>query len=260
MNTQPDRHDARSKPKIVVGTGWWSGPPTMWNLGDDLIRSPQFFKIWHRQVLRYLDPIAILVTDSRSPIKPDFRSFARVQVIETDRNYGHSNDIRIGKIQTKFCGLIRSVLMSACFAVSCDADYYVYVEQDCLIRGERFLSTAMGALDQGILCGQRTQGGRGIENRPAAPMLQQSLMIVRNESLERFITAILKAPESDGELSPEVKMERDLQPFGEIVIPYGRSRPIDFSLSHFYAQHLTRDELIQFLKVEGLVFSDWFDQ
>ena len=53
-------------------------------------------------------------------------------------------------------------------------------------------------------------------------------------------------------------MERDMAPHGILLAPYGRSRPIEFSRSHFYAQHLTRDELNAFLESENLQFDDWF--
>ena len=47
-------------------------------------------------------------------------------------------------------------------------------------------------------------------------------------------------------------------PYGLLQVPYGRSRPIDFGRSHFYVQHLTREELLGFLEAERLTFSDWF--
>jgi Glycosyl transferase family 2 len=42
-------------------------------------------------------------------------------------------------------------------------------------------------------------------------------------------------------------MKRQLAPFEFVQVPYGRSRPIDFGRSHFYAQHLDEDELRQFV-------------
>jgi len=250
---------APSGRKIVVGTGWWcSGGRTSWMIGDDLTRSPEFFALWYRQVMKSLNPLTVFVTDSHSPKKPPFDRFDRVAWVELDRNYGHAIDIRTGNSKAKLSGFTRSVLLGASFALSCDADFYIYVEQDCLLRGENLLAEAIGDQEFDFFCGQRTQGGRGIENRIAAPMLQQSLMIVKGNGLERFITNLLVARETDGELSPEVKMERDFKPFGQVLIPYGRSRPIEFSRSHFYAQHLTKEELGQFLAAEGLRFGDWF--
>jgi hypothetical protein len=240
--------------KIIVGSGWWStDTESPWNLGDATTRSPTFFSLWHRQIVRCLDPATILVTDSKSPHKPRIYDHERVVWLELDKNYGHANDIRTGLIETKYCGFTRSVLVGAMFALACDADYYVYVEQDCLLRGSNFLHNAIAGQDADILIGDRISGGKGIEGRVAAPFYQQSLMIVKRTGLERFMTATLSAPENDGQLSPERKMERDLPPFGIVAVPYGRSRPIDFSLSHFYAQHLSEEELRQFLLLEEVL-------
>jgi hypothetical protein len=174
--------------------------------------------------------------------------------VELDKNYGHANDIRTGKISTKYSGFTRSVLQGCLYALNCDADYYVYVEQDCLIKGKNFLKQAMGQSEEDILIGGATEGGVGLDGKKAAPMRQQSLMIVKKSGMERFLSGLLSADWSDGETSPEITMERQLQPLGTISIPYGRSRPIDFIQPCFYAQHFTQDELSQFIQLEGLVY------
>jgi hypothetical protein len=162
--------------------------------------------------------------------------------------------VRVGRItiKNKYSGYLRSVLNGAMHAYCCDADYYVYVEQDCLVRGEQFLEHAVAGTSLDILIGERTQGGTGLHGRPANPMFQNSLIVVKREGLERFMSRLLDAPWSDGELSGEIIMERQLVPFEVVAVPYGRSRPIDFSTSHFYAQHLSDEELTSFLEVEGL--------
>jgi hypothetical protein len=241
--------DGRSKlGKIVVGSGWWCDEaPHDWTLGSPLTRSTAFFDIWYRQVIRCLGPDRIVVTDSASPIKPDYRSYP-LEWIELDRNYGHPNDVRTGRVKTKYSGFTRSVISGAMYALCCDADFYVYIEQDCLIQGEDFLRYAVGDTTQDILLGTPTENGKGLNGCTAAPILQQSLMIVRRPGLERFLEGLLGAPWTDGECSPEEIMRRRLAPFDFIQVPYGRSRPIDFGRSHFYAQHLDDDELQRFLE------------
>jgi hypothetical protein len=213
-------------------------------LGSDLARSVRFFELWYRQVQRCLQPHRIVVTDSASPIKPDLRG-KQLEWIELDRNYGHPNDVRIGRVRTKYSGFTRSVINGAMYALCCDADYFVYVEQDCLLHGDDFLAQALAGSAEDILLGAPTENGKGLHGRIAAPMIQQSLMIVRRAGLERFITGILEATWTDGEKSPEETMRIQLVPFGYVGVPYGRSRPIDFSRTHFYAQHLDDDELGQ---------------
>jgi hypothetical protein len=237
------------RPKVIVGSGWWcDNNRATWTIGAPATRSPAFFDLWLRQVHRCLRPHRVVVTDSASPIKPNDRSDASLVWIELDRNYGHALDLRAGRIKTKYSGFTRSVMIGATYALSCDADVYVYVEQDCLLVGEDFLAKAIGDASEDILLGARAENGVGINGALAAPMLQQSVIVVWREALERFIEGLVGSPWSDGEVSPEEIMARRLAPFGLLRIPYGRSRPIDFGLSHFYAQHLSETELSKMLQ------------
>jgi hypothetical protein len=248
MNDWSIRNNDR--PKVVVGSGWWyDGSSAPWAIGALATRSPAFFNVWRRQVHRCLRPLRIVVTDSASPVKPDHGSDPSLVWIELDRNYGHANDLRMGWIKTKYSGFTRSVMNGAMYALCCDADFYVYVEQDCLLFGDELLANAMGNATEDILLGARTENGVRADGAPAARMLQQSFMIVRRAALERFITSLLDSPWSDGEVPPEEIMEHRLAPFGLLRIPFGRSRPIDFGLTHFYAQHLSETELSRALQL-----------
>ena len=89
------------------------------------------------------------------------------------------------------------------YARCCDADFYVFVEQDCLLYGDDLLNRAVADRNDDILPGRPTEGGKGLNGSVAAPMLQNALIIVRRTGLERFIGAILGAPWTDGEVSPE---------------------------------------------------------
>lgn len=235
--------------KIVVASGWWCDRAQHdWALGSEATRAPEFFALWHRQVQRCLRPARIVVTDSASPVTPDITGYDGLQWIRLDRNYGHANDLRTGRIDTKYSGFTRSVINGAMYALCCDADYFVYVEQDCLLAGDDFLVHAIGDSSADILLGPAPQNGRGLNGAAAAPMLQQSLMIVRRTGLERFLIGLLGAPKGDGEVSPETTMRKRLVPFDFLRVPYGRSRPIDFDRPHFYAQHLDDEELDRFTK------------
>lgn len=245
-----NRDGGQSAPKVIVGTGWWCDvAPHDWAIGAAQTRSSAFFETWYEQVVNCFNPTRIVVTDSASPLKPNCRSKHLVEWIVLDQNYGHPNDIRVGKLCTKYSGFTRSVINGAMYALCCDCDFYVYVEQDCLVYGDNLLTHAIGDSMSDILLGQVTENGRGINGMVAAPMLQQSLMIVRRVALERFLDGVLGAPWTDGERSPEEIMAARLKPFDWIRIPFGRSRPLDFLQSHFYAQHLSQQELAQFLQL-----------
>ena len=249
----PRNATPQNTPKVVVGSGWWcNNIESEWDIGCKDTRSISFFYLWIAQVVKCLSPHKIVITDSHSPLKPDYEAYDLIQWIELDKNYGHANDIRTGKIITKYSGFTRSALQGCMYALNCDADYYVYIEQDCLIKGKNFLEHAIGKCSEDILIGQATVRGMGLHGEIAAPMKQQSLMIVKRSGMERFISGLLEADWSDGEVSPEITMERQLQPLGSVSIPYGRSRPIDFEQPCFYAQHFTADELTQFIQIEGL--------
>jgi hypothetical protein len=135
------------------------------------------------------------------------------------------------------------------YALCCDADFYVFVEQDCLLYGSDFLNRAVANSRDDILLGRPTEGGKGLNGSIAAPMLQNALMIVRRTGIERFIDAMLGAPWTDGEVAPEETMKRRISPYGLIGIPFGRSRPIDFKEPTFYVHHVDDNELARFLKL-----------
>jgi hypothetical protein len=230
--------------KVVVGTGWWCAEqPHDWTIGSPETRTQSFFETWRNQVLDCIAPAAIHVTDSAAPLKPaGYNQLPGVVWTVLDRNYGHANDIRTGKIETKYSGFTRSVLLGATYALMCDATHYVYVEQDCLVFGRDFVDASIGGSGADIFLGKPTENGVGLSGA-AAPMLQQSVMIVRRSGLERFISQLLSAPHTDGEVSPEETMRQLLPPFDLLNVPYGRSRPIDPATPHFYAQHLSDVEL-----------------
>jgi hypothetical protein len=247
----------RSTPKVVVGSGWWRGEqPHQWSIGAPITSSPEFFALWYRQVMLCLSPARIVVTDSASPMVPDWRLFPEIEWVTLDANYGHANDIRSGKIATKYSGFTRSLLHGAMYALCCDADYYVYVEQDCLVRGHDLIAHATAGVASDIIVGAPAEGAAGLGGRRAAGMLQQSLIIARREGVARLIRGLLEVPWTDGEVPPEETMRLRLQPLGTLAIPYGRSRPIDFGRSHYYVQHLTEAELAAFCDREGLSLRD----
>jgi hypothetical protein len=247
---KPSKVKKTATPKLIVGSGWWcDNRPHDWTIGASITQSVGFFKLWYQQVMQCLNPYSIVVTDSASPERPDYRSFRNVHWIELDRNYGQPNDIRTGRIRTKYSGFTRAVINGAMYALCCDADFYVFVEQDCLLYGSDFLNRAVANSRDDILLGRPTERGKGLNGSIAAPMLQNALMIVRRTGIERFIDAMLGAPWTDGEVSPEETMKRRISPYGLIGIPFGRSRPIDFKEPTFYVHHVDDNELARFLKL-----------
>jgi hypothetical protein len=250
--------DGRPRLKIVVGSGWWcDGTRSPWLIGDQITKTPEFFRLWLYLVRRYIEPDQIVIIDSRSPLKPSEYLRNDLTWIELDRNYGHSNDIRTGRVVTKFAGNTRAQILGAMFALCNDADIFCYVEQDCIIRGRNIIDQALAGRQPGIVVGGPPINAIGLNGGRAAGFHQEAIVIVGRNSLQRFIVGRMRGPETDGELSSELKLVRDCAPIDILAIPYGRSRPIEFEQSHYYAQCLTEDELRQFLAVEGLRASDF---
>jgi hypothetical protein len=239
--------------RVVVGSGWWSSPaPNPWNIGDPITRSPEFFGLWLHLVQRYIEPAAIVVVDSASPRKPPAKLRAAATWIELDANHGHANDLCTGLHPGKLAGVTRAIVLAATFALCDDADIFCYVEQGCLVRGDGFIAGALAGRPPGIMFGAPTRDGRGLHGGPAAAMHQMSVILVGRASIPRFVNALLTAPESDGDMSPEIKLARYCAPFEELALPFGRSRPIDFTVPAFYIKHATTEELQQFCRVEGI--------
>lgn len=88
---------------------------------------------------RYPVPVCwqVVVADSNSPVKPQFvhsdeqaERYPKLQWVELSKNFGHeavSSAPTIG-------GWERSVLQGAFQAILNDVDYFIYVEQDLLVR------------------------------------------------------------------------------------------------------------------------------
>jgi hypothetical protein len=186
--------------KYVIGSGWWCTHECSWRserkrLGDDLIRTATFHALWYKAVDRFTDPCKILIVDSASPVRPPIREDdPRIEVISLDQNYGHSTSC-----QAKFCGYTRSCMMGVAYAWLCDADYFVYVEQDCLLYGEGLIEHAIERMRRKYMFGDGTG---------TLQPLQQSLFIIARSAFRSFLDAMDRIRETDGEVSPEVKFAR----------------------------------------------------
>ena len=147
--------------------------------------------------------------------------------------------------------------MGVAYAWLCDADYFIYVEQDCLLYGEGLIEHAIGLMRHDYMFGS----GVGTPQP-----LQQSVFIIKRPAFRAFLDGYDRVRESDREISPEVKFARlrydwaaariggprwqrrwwrltrgrwyDILPFG-----YGRARPIDWEQPYFYFQHGSREEV-----------------
>lgn len=229
--------------KYIIGTGWWCDGTGLHSHSkhqkyvDKKTRQSDFFDLWYKSVKKYTKPDKIIMVDSNSPIKPNLSGKDDVEFISLNKNYGAAID---GTSKGILSGWDRSVLMGASYAMLCDVDYFVYIEQDCLIHGKGIIEYAISKMNRA-----KVMLGDGIGTPQP---IQQSFIIVKGDYLQTFISKdftlndksfLRKSPEKRyGEYFKQVAK---MLPFG-----YGRTRPINFNDEYFYAQHLRSNELRKF--------------
>jgi hypothetical protein len=256
-----------SEYSYIVGSGWWcsgfdesSTNPNRKLLGDERIRAVGFFKLWFDSIRRCTSPANIVVIDSHSPIKPNPELRSGVAWVELPFNAKHSTN-HIGK----WSGWTRSVLMSGHFALNSDVDYFVYVEQDCLLEGKKIIEHCISHMKTDLMFGS----GEGTPQP-----LQQSFFIVRRNRLAQFMYNLVCLNSDDRDLSPEWKFvyaswwplvaasnigllkhrrARELALrvarrffYDHLPIGAGRSRPLPIGAQHLYFQHGTSEELADY--------------
>lgn len=260
--------------RYVIVSGWWcpdDGEDSRRKLlGDDYIRSAEFHKVWYAAVDKYTNPEKILIVDSASPQPPPLNGDdPRVEYVRLSLNAGHSTNH-----QGKYCGYTRAILVGLEYALQCDADYLVYVEQDALVYGDGIVEHCINRMSHPYMFGHP----RGTVQR-----LQQSFFIIKLDSARRFIQRLHSIAARDGEVSPEEKFHiaaskgpvallcylgqrREkkayqrldwkitpwLRNYDFLPMGYGRSRPVDFGEPFFYFQHGDREEVSKFLGLAGL--------
>ncbi|WP_424969584.1 hypothetical protein [Dinoroseobacter sp. S76] len=270
MSAGTDIRDPALKPgpRIVVGSGWWSSDrefkqefPGRKELGDAVIRSVPFFELWLDSVSKVMAPSEIVVVDSAAPLKPDAEKRSNVRWIELPFNARHSTD-HVGR----WSGWMRSVLVSGNYAMASDCDYFVYVEQDCLLQGADLWKTCKDAMTADHMFGS----GAGTPQP-----LQQSFFVIRGAALPGFLANLTRLERRDRDLSPEwkfvwacsdtltrlanvglfrtkitrkagLKIAKALGLFCFLPVGSGRARPIPFDTPHYYFQHGTGDEIARY--------------
>lgn len=256
----------------LIGSGWWcadgderSANPARALIGDDGIREVEFFSVWLDSIRRCTTPVTIAVIDSHAPVKPDPALRAEVAWVELPFNAKHSVN-HVGQ----WSGWMRSVLMSGHYALNSDADYFVYVEQDCLLEGAGIIEHCISQMTTDLMFGN----GEGTPQP-----LQQSFFIVSRKGLAQFLHNLFSLRASDRDLSPEWKFvyaswwplvmaynlgllkyhrmnrlalriaRRFL--YNHLPIVGGRTRPLASGANYLYFQHGTSKELEAYLERVG---------
>jgi len=264
--------------KYIIGSGWWCTDKSQETraelLGDDEIRGQNFHKLWYEAINKYTSPEKIIIVDSNSPTKPILNNKDdRLELVSLNVNGGHSTN-HVGK----FCGYTRAILLSLEYALQCEVDYFVYIEQDALIYGKGIIEHCINEMNKPYMFGSGDD---------TAGVLQQSFFIMRRDAIVNFRNKLVAMSETDNELSPENKFHiacshgsekllahikkksltssfykrlnwqcfKNLRNWQELPIGYGRVRPLDFQAPYFYFQHGCKDELASYLTLTGIEWS-----
>ncbi len=262
------------KCKYVIGSGWWCAEKEADTrqelLGDDSIRGKEFHQLWYQSVCKYSSPTKILIVDSASPIKPDINADdPRLELLSLDVNAGHSTH-HLGK----FCGCVRAMQLGMMYALQCEVDYYVYVEQDALLFGEGVIEKCIEKMTTPYMFGSG-------EGTPLST--QQSLFVIRKDGILPFLKRLNGLSYTDNEICPEEKFHlvcskgpvsflgwlsfnrhknklakwfywqafKYLRNYDYLPVGYGRARPINFDDEQFYFQHGELSDLDEYLRKTG---------
>ncbi len=266
----------------VIGVGWWCDGTADggWIGSYDFQRMPEFSQIWYHFVNKYTKPKKIIMIDNCSPLKPMFPKDDRIEILKMDRNYHHVRSGHPGL----WCGQMRGIMLQAFYALMCDADYFVFIEQDCLVRGENWVEKAIDHMKK-----HNAEISYGWKDHDYKA--DHTIIIVKNSAILDFIRNYALIEQSDYEVRPELKYlfvhkdpkevshfqwaikKHNIQQatlsspirrlnFVELPFPYGAvhgspKRNMDFTKPIISAQQWSKEELIEMLKGEGLTLEQF---
>ncbi len=232
-------------PGYIVHSGWWCDESRRhiganYNESDDRIRTPKFFDVWYDCVTKFSNPEKIIVVDSASPLKPDI-SGKSVEWVNLKMNFKH------GMVcEGQYGGWTRAFALGAMYAYLNDAEYSVFLEQDCLIVGEGIIERAIENMARADI----SYGGSSVVR------IEQSFVIIKRDYILTFLHDFLGMKQSDRDLFTEVKFQRiqkreyalsfvglNKSRFTPLPFGFGRNRPLDCNVKQFYAQQWSREEL-----------------
>ncbi len=258
----------------IIGSGWFCDNKGTggWVGSWDFQRMQEFSALWYHFVNKYTKPKKIVIVDNASPFKPIFPDDGKIEIISMDRNYKHVCTGHPGK----YCGQMRGIMLTAFYALMNDADYFVFIEQDCLVRGENWIENTIAYMEKHNA--EISYGWKDHEYRA-----DHTIIIVKNSAILDFIRNYIAIEQKDYDVRPElkylfvhkdqkevnhfqwVKDRRSLEQatlafpinrlnFIELPFPYGaiHKRKMDFNKSVFSAQQWSKEELLELLRIEGL--------
>lgn len=226
-------------PKYSIGSGYFErGYAQRW-----------FYHVWLDTVLKYADPKPqqILVLASGGFVCPQPHPLVLWAKLFGDM--GHCSHLLDGKKLHHFCGGTSTVMALAMMAYANETDF-IYYEQDGLAIGpwvERMYAEI---------------GNRGcIFGSCRAMNCHQSLMLVKHAAIPEYVRLYLgtgreNTPDNMGESKHcRLQVERP-DFFTRYSFGCDRDRPIPYADPVFWAQKLSRDEMLEMRRRKLIAFNE----
>lgn len=207
------------------------------------IPADEMFSVWQKNINAYCNPEAIIIVDSNSDVPPPYdHDDDRFVYIRMRKNFHpklKEQKFIFGQIQRSAAS--RQMYLSAMYAWVNDIDYYVWIEQDCMISGKGIIEAAIENMgDADISMGRLKQN----------ITIEPCLTIFRTESFPQILTAYIDSKKGCPRDLPERKYKfmnsENIVKFAWHPFGYGRDRPLDFTQKFLYAQRVTLEEMGQF--------------
>ena len=182
---------------FIIGSGWFSDEFNKTELGKltnshqsmyggTKSRNKEFSKYWLSHILNQsILPKKIYILDADSPeeIDDNVKNHKLVDISKQIKNFGHGVFCSERNI---LCGWARGFLYGAMQAYLNDCDY-VYVEQDILLFGKKFLENIFSLLSE------QKKSICYLNGNETPQKLQQSLVVVKNSYLINLITKLINS-------------------------------------------------------------------
>jgi len=139
----------------IIGSGWWSDVDEKYAQSE--VNIFEFSKLWWKNIQEITNPEKIFIVDSNSPVKPAYWNEENIERISMLANWGGPKYGRNapGKFEVRFAyglnsmfhmdliGCTRALYLQAFYALFNDVDHFVWVEQDCLLKGKNIIEKAI---------------------------------------------------------------------------------------------------------------------
>ena len=241
----------------IIGTGWWCPSKDHWAMrfGNRLHNTYTMSQLWYNQVSVLTNPKKIVVVDSNSPVKPAYHKEPTVEFISLPDNfrsppYKIPEPCNYGLWARKDLALsaaFRQIYLGAFYALMSEVEYFVYIEQDVLIRGEGIIEKAIDNMqpDKNWSANTTTYMPDGI------PRIEACFLIVKCDQALKLCQSYLdlEVPKIDESVEGKFWALAHSVRFNWTPLPFEgtRDRPLNLKAEHCFVHKPNEQEIQEIL-------------